>query len=364
VEYFWFRQELESVGYSTPEGITEDERIDRFVEAFAKCRNTTWAQVVWKTVKELYGVDISDAASIREADAAIKAKGQDPAWPMQVCEKLNVKRIVTNIERDVDYPNLPGIGAGAPIWGGYGKWVENISEAADPKAVGEEAKEAIRKDIAGIKERGYRGMRVHAHGFRGRGNEADQHAIQNGHELPEGDLTEKDIHAFLCHGILAALSEQEGMFAQFFLGIESMPGAGVPMGIEDFNIVPNLYVLFKRYSCDFEMVSGSPGLNMDIVQAARILPNVYAGGMWWCNFKASTYKFMFKARLEGLAACKSSILCSDGRCIEWCYAKTKLVKELLADFLFEEVSQGTIGEEDALWVAREWLHDAPARRYV
>jgi glucuronate isomerase len=73
---------------------------------------------------------------------------------------------------------------------------------------------------------------------------------------------------------------------------------------------------------------------------------------------------MFKARLEGLPAEKSSILCSDGRCIEWCYAKTKLVKELLADFLFEEVSLGYISEEDALWVAREWLHDAPARRYV
>jgi glucuronate isomerase len=207
-------------------------------------------------------------------------------------------------------------------------------------------------------------MRVHVHGFRGRSLEANQAAVQQGAELPKGSVDDKDIHAFLCHAILSALSEQEGMFAQFFLGIEQMPGGVMPMGIEDFNIVPDLYPLFDRYSCDIELVSGSPGLNMDVVQASRILPNVYAGGLWWCNFRPSTYFEIFQKRLEGVPAQKSTILCSDGRCIEWCYAKTKLVKDLLADFMYEQVSKDAISEADALWVAKEWLHDAAQRRYV
>lgn len=366
VEYFWFRQELESVGYpgKLAEDLPEEKRIEMFVDAYTKCRHTTWAQVVFNTIKELYGVEISDASSIREADAAIKVKGADDAWPMEVCGKYNVKRIVTNIERDVDYPNMPGIGAGAPILDGWNAWAEKIKESDDPHAIEEEVIAGISRDIAGIKERGYRGMRVHAHGFRGRSNTENQFAVQHGYHLPSGPLKDNDIHAFICHAVLAALSEQEGMFAQFFLGIEGMPGGNIGMGIEDFNIVPNLNPLFFRYSCDFELVSGSPGLNTDIAQIARILPNVYAGGMWWCNYRPSMYFDMFQRRLEGVPAEKSTILCSDGRCIEWCYGKTVLVKNMLADFMCDQVNKGYVSEADALWVAKEWLYDAAQRRYV
>lgn len=365
-EYFWFRQELESVGYpgKIAEGMPEAERIDRFVDAFAKCRHTTWAQVVRGTFEDLYGVTLHDAASLRAADEAVKAKARDETWPREVVDKLNIKRIVTNIERDVDYPGLPGVGAAAPIWTGYSEWEERIANADDPRAAAEEAAEAIRQDVAGIAGRGYRGMRVHAHGFRGRSVEESRRGVQEGHRLPGGPIDSKDIHAFLCHAILAALSEQECMFAQFFLGIEKMPGSRTMMGIEDFTIVPSLYPLFERYSCDMEIVSGSPGLNRDVAQVARILPNVYAGGLWWCNFRPSMYRDMFQLRLEGVPAEKSTILCSDGRCIEWCYAKTKLVKILLADFMHEQVQADVVSEADALWVAREWLHDAAERRYV
>jgi hypothetical protein len=48
---------------------------------------------------------------------------------------------------------------------------------------------------------------------------------------------------------------------------------------------------------------------------------------------------------------------------EWKCAKTLLVKWLLADFLHEQVQGDWISETDALWVAREWLHDAAERRY-
>ena len=125
------------------------------------------------------------------------------------------------------------------------------------------------------------------------------------------------------------------MFAQFFLGIVPVRGTKEPMGIGRPNTVPTLYPLFERYGCDFELISGAPRLNMDIVQAARIYPNVFAGGLWWYNFRPSTYREVMQARLEAVPATKCTLLASDGRCIEWCYAKTMLVKNLLADFLHE-----------------------------
>jgi glucuronate isomerase len=366
VEYFWFRQELESVGYpgKLAEDMDESERIDLFVDAFTRCRNTTWAQVIQNTLRDLYGLEISDAESIRKVDEAVKASAARDDWPGEVVKKMNVTRIVTNIEEDADYPGLPGVGAAAPIWRGYQEWTEKILKEGDPKAVGEEALNAIYKDIAGIAARGYRGMRVHANAFQNRPVEEKRRLLSEGDTLPEKDITENDVAAFLAHGIFSALSKQEGMFAQFFLGIFGMHDSGIPMGLGDDYIVGDMYHLFKRYDCDFELVAGSPRLNTDIVQAARILPNVYAGGLWWCNFRPSFYREIMQKRLEGVPPEKCTLLCSDGRCIEWCYAKTMLVKNLLADFLFEQVRDDQISETDALWVAREWLHDAAARRYV
>jgi len=86
--------------------------------------------------------------------------------------------------------------------------------------------------------------------------------------------------------------------------------------------------------------------------------------LWWYNFRASTYRAAMQARLEAVPAEKCTFLASDGRCIEWCYAKTMLTKNLLADFLHEQVAGDQINEADALWVAREWLHDSAARRYL
>ncbi len=365
VEYFWLRQELQSVGYpAKQEQASDPVRIGLFVDAFRRARNTTWAQAVQETFRSLYGLELSDAASVRRVDEAVRASGADPSWPRQVMDRLNVKRIVTNIERDVDYPHLPGVGAAVPLWTGYEAWTTRLCEAEDARAVGEEARAAVFVEVARVAARGFRGMRVHVHAFERGSREANLHAVLHGDTLPSGDVTKIGAHAFLAHALLQALSQQQGMFAQFFLGINPLEGSGEVMGVGTPHTIPTLYPLFERYGCDFELIAGAPRLNMDVVQVARIHANVHAGGLWWYNFRPSTYREAMQARLEAVPASKCTLLASDGRCIEWCYAKTLLVKNLLADFLHERVSGDWINEADALWVAREWLHDSAHRRYV
>jgi glucuronate isomerase len=366
VEYFWFRQELQSVGYpgTFARDFPEEQRIGLFAECFAKARNTTWAHVLQDTFRTLYDLELSDAASVRRANEAIKDMAEDPARPLHVAGKLHIRRIVTNIEQDVNFPNMPGVGAALPIWGGYREWIKRLREADDPPAAGAEALEAVQKDVDGIAARGHRGMRVHAHAFERGSLTENTHAVLHGDQLPTEDVSDMDAHAFLAHAVLKALSRHRGMFAQLFLGIVPIRGTKELMGIGMPHTVPTLYPLFERYGCDFELIAGAPRLNMDIVQAARIYPNVFAGGLWWYNFRPSTYREAMQARIEAVPASKCTLLASDGRCIEWCYAKTMLVKNMLADFLHEQVSGDHINQHDALWVAREWLHDSAARRYV
>lgn len=209
-----------SVGYpKNAKTLSESERIDRFVEAFALVRNTTWARIVRETFRNLWGIELSDAAGLRRADEAVRSTGGDSGWPRTVIDKLNIKRIVTNIEHEAEYPDLPGVGSAVPIWDGYETWVERLTKARDTKAAGQEAIEAIERDVAGITARGYRGMRVHVHTFDGGAQEQNLAAVLHGDRLPPYGVGEAESHAFLAHAILRALSTHEGMFAQLFLGI-------------------------------------------------------------------------------------------------------------------------------------------------
>jgi len=365
VHYFWFQQELWSLGYPTdPMALDEDERIERFVDVFGKARNTAWALMIREAFRRLYDVELTDAASIRQADEAVRAKAADPDWPRRVIDRLNIKRITVNHEKCADFPDLPGVGAAVPLLPNYKQHMQAIMEADDQREAGEQAEAAVRQTIADFAARGLRGMRVNPTGFDRRSPEAIAEAVaRETAGLPKKGASEIDAHIFLIHAIFRALSEHQ-MFAQLFLGIGPAPRTRSPMAVDDPHRILNLYPLFERYACDFELVSGAPGSNMDIAQAARIYPNVHCGGLWWYNFRSSTYRQVFQARLEAVPAGKSVILASDGRHIEWCYTKTLLVKWLLADFLHEQVQQEWINEADALWVAREWLHDAVERRYV
>ena len=103
--------------------------------------------------------------------------------------------------------------------------------------------------------------------------------------------------------------------------------------------------------------------NLDAVQAAWNFPNVHVGGMWWFNFRASTYRDSMQYRLEALPASKSSIIVSDARCMEWSYGKILLVKKLAAEFLWERVLSGWIDEETALDTANEWFYASAVKRY-
>jgi len=87
------------------------------------------------------------------------------------------------------------------------------------------------------------------------------------------------------------------------------------------------------------------------------------GGLWWFNFRASTYRETMRYRLEALPASRCTLLASDARCIEWVYCKTLVVKRLLAEFLSDQLERGWLDQDTALYVAREWLHDAAARLY-
>lgn len=316
VHYFWFIQELQSVGYPTrPMELPEEERIDALVDAFQRVRNTVWALAVRETFRVLYGVELTDAASVREADEGVRARIDDPTWPAHVLGKLNIRHVTVNVEAVHDFPHLPGVGVALPRLPGLGKKRDQILNAVDPRQEAEKVKTTLFDEVTGISRRGHRGMRVSLSGFDGRSQDLKVRAIREGEQLPTGNLSRGDVDAFLTHANLEALS-RHNLFAQLFLGIGRPPGSRTAMALNDPDRITDLFPLFERYSCDFELVSGSPAHNMDVVQPARIFPNVHAGALWWYNFRKSSYAEAMQVRMEAVPAEKSVILASDAREID------------------------------------------------
>jgi len=362
--YFWFLQELWSVGYPREAmDLPEGERIEAFVMAFNAARNTHWRRIVTRISHDLYAVPLVDTAgvctvgAVRELDAGVRARAKESSWPKSVVDGLNIRSIAVNSLRDTPFPDLPGVAVAVPVWEDLEAWLARLVAAGDKTYVAAEARAAIGDRVAVLKGMGIRGMRVPGEVFEQVGKPAV--ALTDGGGLGERWQAE----AFLAHATFEALSDH-GMFAQLFLGIERDVTDRTSMAVNDPRRVTNVYPLFERYACDFELVMGSPQNNMDAAQAARIYPNAHVGGLWWYNFRKSTYDHALQVRVESVPASKSAIVASDARCIEWCYGKILLVKWVLADFLCDQVDRGWLSEDDALWVAREWLHDAAARRYV
>ncbi|MGC9349132.1 MAG: glucuronate isomerase [Anaerolineae bacterium] len=364
--YFWFQEELWSAGYPLQAAdMGEEQRVAAFVAAFNAVRNTNWHLIVRHICSDLYGVPLVDEEGrctperVKAVDEAVREQGQEADWSRSVVDRLAIRRIAVNNLQESAFPELPGVGVAVPSWQGRAAWVKRIGEAEDQRAAGEAARTAIRKRVAELYDQGIRGMRVAAEVFESHGKQA----VSLPDALPEAGAEPWMVEAFLSHVLFEALGEHD-MFAQLFLGIERDVSPRSAMAVNDPRRITNLYPLFERYRAGFELVIGAPQNNMDAAQAARIYPNAYVGGLWWYNFRQSTYNHTMQVRVEAVPAAKSSIVATDARCIEWCYGKTLLVKWLLADFLYRQVKHQWLSEDDALWVAREWLHDAAARRYL
>ena len=364
--YFWFLQELWSAGYPpTAAELPEGERVEHFVSAFNAARNTHWHRIVRHICRDLYGVPLVSteglctSQAVLAVDAAVRERAVQPEWAQSVVDALNIRKIAVNELGDTPFPDLLNVAVAVPVWEDRHLWLDRLMAADDPVGAAEQARAAIRDRVAVLAGMGIRGMRVDAEIF----DAAGKAAVNVSDTWVGGSAETWEAEAFLSHACFAALSEH-AMFAQLFLGIERDVSARTAMAVNDPRRVTDLYPLFERYNCDFELVMGSPQNNMDAAQAARIYPNAHVGGLWWYNFRQSTYDHAMQVRAEAVPAGKSAIIASDARCIEWCYGKILLVKWFLADFLHRQVQHDWLSETDALWVAREWIHVAAARIYV
>jgi len=353
-DYFWLNRELQTGGY--PAGaseLPEEERISGFLEAYQGTRNTLMNIVFTQIMRELYGIEITDAASIRQADAFVQSAYQTPGWAQDIADRLNVKRFVVNYAEHVDFQGTREPAILMPrIDGKLGGWANELIASAQPMERLQELALEIDELLGSYRAQGCPGVMTTLPQYEASANRRVQ--------LAQG-CAKDDALMELLHAVCAA-AEKHGLLVQLFLGVErSWCGEAFPAN--DTARVLKLTALFEAYACPFELVIASELNNLDVVQAAWNFPNVSVGGMWWFNFRVSTYRDSMQYRIEAISAMKSSLVVSDARCMEWSYGKIWLIKKLLGQFLWEQLADGWVDREIVLQVAEDWLYRSAAKRY-
>jgi len=354
--YFWLLRELRAAGYpADADKLPDDHRFAAYAEAYARTRNTSMAWCLRRIFIDLYSVVLDGEDSLREADAKVRERHADPNWSRTVIDAIGLRKIITNVEADAPFPEADGVARCQPrLESILGAGLKQLREAADER----EAGKLIAADLQGrfmhYRAAGYRGVMTSEGPF-GRLAEA---VPAEQPELARSGTPDEVLKQWLLH-TMCEQAAATGLWVQLFLGVEShWPGGATPSNFSDR--ILHRYGLFKAHDCAFQLVLGASGGNIEAVNAARIFPHVRVGGLWWYNYRASSYREAMQARLEALPAEQCALIASDARCIEWCYGKIALVKVLLADFLAEQVDAGWLSRDDAVWVARVWLHDAAA----
>jgi glucuronate isomerase len=364
--YFWFRRELTAAGYpQDAEQMPSSERFAAFAAAYRRTRNTTWARMVRRMISDLYAVDITEEGGPERADSAIREKATDETWPEAVCDKAGITEIVTGLHEPNDLDRLGNRVRFVPIYlRNQQELVTRIQGAPNQREACEQVSAEINHTIDEYAADGRRSIRADFP-FLGIGKAAYTAAIPDSR-----GSSEEAIKSFVGHSLMSALAKHR-MHVQVFVGMKhpdpaytSRTNLSRSTSLDDPNRIVEMHEVFDMYQdIDFEIVNAAPGSAMDIVQAARIYPNVYPGGLWWFNFRAGTYRANMQFRMEALPAVRSTLVASDARHIEWAYTKILLVKMLLTEFLEGQIAGGWIDTEVALFVAASWLHDSAAQLY-
>lgn len=171
---------------------------------------------------------------------------------------------------------------------------------------------------------------------------------------------QRDIYASYIHEtFLTALEPHAARIVfQFSFAAEPLPhetGSLVPQ-----RAIADLADVAARHpKVRFLCFVSSRHANQSLCTLCRELPNMALAGYWWHNFFPGAIRQVIEERLDMLPVNKQLGFFSDAYAIEWTYAKSAMVRNLLAQVLAQKVQQGQYTRDEALATAKAILYDAP-----
>jgi hypothetical protein len=173
---------------------------------------------------------------------------------------------------------------------------------------------------------------------------------------------ERDTYAsYLFENLLLELEKEHSDIAfQFSLGAEPLPFE-TDSRLRQVTIKQLAEIISRHPEIKFHCYLSSRHANQSLCTLCRELPNLCLAGYWWHNFFPSSIAQVMDERLDMLPTNRQIGFFSDAYCVEWLYAKSKLVRMELAKALADRIARGQYTLDGAVETARKLLHETPKR---
>jgi hypothetical protein len=153
-------------------------------------------------------------------------------------------------------------------------------------------------------------------------------------------------------------TQKPSVVFQFSFGAEPLPhetGSRVAQ-----KTIQQLGEMIGRHpELKFQCFLASRHANQALCTLARELPNFSLAGYWWHNFFPDVIRQIISERLDMLPINRQIGFFSDAYCLEWTYAKMKIMRKQMAHCLALKIEQGQYTKVEALEVARAILFETP-----
>ena len=142
---------------------------------------------------------------------------------------------------------------------------------------------------------------------------------------------------------------------QFSIGAEPLPyESGSKLRTETVFEVAE--IVSRHPNLNFQFFLASMHQNQAFCTLCRELPNLYLIGYWWHNFFPPYIARVMEERLDMLPLNKNIGFFTDAYCVDWVYAKTLMIRKMMAEVLAKKVNLGQYTKEQAVRIAADLLY--------
>jgi len=360
-------------------------RISEAIPFLPRVRHTSISWGIRIVLQELYGwTDEVTEANWETLDARIRERADDRAWHREIIGRAHVERICTEIARresgdddDVLQYALEWAFFTRCQWGEFDTALYELEKCwgrlpESPTPIGGGQRPAPERVIRTLDD-------VHAavdwyvsHIPADRIISTATHISTDLNlDPPQEDemaralsrraragAAERDIYAGYINELFLTRFEQtaaDRVVFQFSFGAEPLPYETASR-LEQRTIKQVAEMIGRHPRVRFQCFLASGHANQAMCSLCRELPNLALVGYWWHNFFPAIIHRVMHERLDMLPTNRQIGFFSDAYCVEWMYAKAKMVKHVLARVLADKVQAGQFSLDMAIDFAHRTLH--------
>ena len=369
-----------------------EARIQEAIPYLRHVRNTSMSWAMRLLFHDLYGWDEEITPdNWRKLDGLIRERADDRAWHREVIRRANIKRLCTEwARRGVDET---GTGPDDAIlqyslewaffsrcqWGEYDTAVYELErcwgrEPESPTPIGgtrptpdrtirtlDDVHEAVEWFVGRIPAGQITSNATHIStdvDFRPV-TDAEMNAAlaRRGHAGP----AERDVYAsYINEAFLSSIERHFGdtLLFQFSTAAEPLPFE-TSSRISQRTLAQLAEMIGRHPGVRFQCHVSSAHANQTLCTLCRELPNLSLAGYWWHNFFPSIMTRIMDERIDMLPTNKQVGFISDAYCIEWTYAKSRVVRQLLTEVLSAKVARGMFNVDTAAGIAHDIFYETP-----